>query len=158
MRESIAQDCESKPKVLVSACLLGSNCRYDGKSKPNAAVKRLSERFELIPVCPETLGGLQIPRTPSERNMLEGGDKVLSRDGEDRTEAFRLGARKMLDIALANECKLAVLKGRSPSCGTDWVYDGTFSGSLVPGDGVGAALLKANGIKVVSEDNLNELP
>ena len=130
-----------KPKLLVSACLLGTPCRYDGKSKKNEAVCALAERFELIPVCPEVLGGLPTPRTPSERR----GACVVRKDGRDVTAEYRRGA----------ECALE----RSPSCGSGEIYDGTFTGALTAGDGVTAELLKANGITVYgeSEQSLTEL-
>ena len=118
-----------KPKLLVSACLLGTPCRYDGKSKKNEAVCALAERFELIPVCPEVLGGLPTPRTPSER----------------------LGAECALETARREGVLAAVLKERSPSCGSGEIYDGTFTGALTAGDGVTAELLKSNGITVYGE-------
>ena len=128
-----------KPKLLVSACLLGTPCRYDGKSKKNEAVCALAERFELIPVCPEVLGGLPTPRTPSERR----GACVVRKD--------RRGAECALETVRREGVLAAVLKERSPSCGSGEIYDGTFTGALTAGDGVTAELLKANGITVYGE-------
>ena len=135
-------------KLLVSACLLGCPCRYDGKTKENADVIALKENYELIPVCPEQLGGLPTPRLPSER--VE--DKVLMRDGTDVTGQYRKGAKAVLRLAKLFGAKKAVLKARSPSCGKDVVYDGTFSGALKAGSGVTALLLRENGIAVFTEE------
>lgn len=142
-----------KEKLLISACLLGQRCRYDGGSKYYPAVEALSETYELVPVCPECFGGLPIPREPSERV----GDRVLSRTGEDVTAAFLQGAEKALEIARKNQAALALLKERSPSCGCGAIYDGTFSGTVVPGNGVAAELLLQNGIKVYGESRIREL-
>ena len=136
-----------KPKLLVSACLLGTPCRYDGKAKKNEAVCALAERFELIPVCPEALGGLPTPRTPSERR----GKRVVMRDGRDVTAEYRRGAEKALELARREGVAAAVLKERSPSCGSGEIYDGSFTGALTAGDGVTAELLKAESIAVYSE-------
>jgi len=144
-----------KPKLLVSACLLGTPCRYDGRSKRNGAVCALAEAFELVPVCPEVLGGLPTPRTPSERR----GARVVMKDGRDVTAEYRRGAEAALEAARREGVLAAVLKERSPSCGSGEVYDGTFTGALTAGDGVTAALLKANGIAVYGESpqSLTEL-
>ena len=135
-----------KEKLLVSACLLGEDCKYSGGNNYSSAVDALRERFELVPVCPEQLGGLPTPRVPSERV----GDRVLTRDGADVTDAFRLGAEKALEAALSQGITRAVLQERSPSCGCGAVYDGTFSGTLVPGQGVTAQMLREHGIAVTS--------
>lgn len=139
-------------RVLVSACLLGVNCRYNGIPKENNAVKALLEREDiiLIPVCPEQLGGLSTPRTPSERK----GGSVLSSEGEDRTEAFLRGAEETFRIAKLYGCEAAILKERSPSCGNREVYDGSFSGTVIPGEGVTAELLRKNNVKVFGESEL----
>lgn len=142
-----------KEKLLISACLLGEDCKYNGGNNYTPEAEALKERFELTPVCPETFGGLQSPREPSERV----GDKVLSRSGEDVTEAFRRGAEKTLEIALAQGITRAVLKERSPSCGSGAIYDGSFSGAVVSGDGVAAELLKRQGIAVLGESRIGEL-
>ncbi len=139
--------------ILVSACLLGCACRYDGGSKPCAAVRALAARHTLIPVCPEIYGGLPTPRTPCEIV----GDRVLSKDGADRTDAYRRGASEVLRLAGALGCRAALLKARSPACGSGEVYDGSFSGTLTAGDGVAAAALSAAGIAVFGEDRLPDL-
>lgn len=139
-------------KVLVSACLLGVNCRYNGVPVEDRAVTELLKREDitLILVCPEQLGGLPTPRKPSERK----GDLVVSSEGEDRTEAFTKGAEEALRIAKLYGCEAAVLKERSPSCGNKEVYDGSFTGTLVPGEGVTAELLRRNGVKVFGESEI----
>ncbi len=142
-----------REKLLVSACLLGENCKYNGGNNYSPDVERLRERFELVSVCPEQLGGLPTPRVPSERV----GERVLTRDGQDVTEAFRQGAERTLDIARAEGALRAVLQVRSPSCGCGMIYDGTFSGTLVPGKGVAAELLEKNGIKVYDRTRTGEL-
>lgn len=142
-----------KEKLLISACLLGTNCKYSGGNNYTPLAEALKERFRLVPVCPETMGGLTSPREPAER----AGDKVLSRSGEDWTAAFRLGAERALETALAQGITLAVLKERSPSCGCGAVYDGTFTGAVVRGDGVTAELLKAHGLRILGESRLGEL-
>lgn len=140
-------------KLLISACLLGVPCRYDGKSKPTAKIDALREKYELIPVCPEQSGGLPTPRTPSERI----GNRVVMADGTDVTAQYQKGARSALELYLREGCAAAVLKERSPSCGSGEIYDGTFTRALVTGDGVTAELLKKNGIKVYGESELDAL-
>jgi len=141
-------------KILVSACLLGEPCRFDGEARPCPAVIAAAETHELVPVCPECLAGLTTPRPPSEIDVSKRELGVIRSDGVDMTDAFERGARRTLDIARENGCRLAILKSKSPSCGTDYVYDGTFSGTLVPGSGVTARLLRAEGIRVVNERRL----
>lgn len=133
--------------ILVSACLLGINCRYDGGGGKNEAVAELMKDHHLIPVCPEQLGGMATPREPAERR----GGRVLNKAGEDVTEYYMRGARETLKLAKLYNCKYAVLKERSPSCGCGFIYDGTFSGNKKPGDGVTAELLKSQGITVLGE-------
>ena len=140
-------------KLLVSACLLGLCCRYDGCAKPNAAVLALREGHTLIPVCPEQLGGLPTPRAPSERQ----GDRVVSRQGRDVTAEYHRGAEETLRLARLYGCTAAVLKERSPSCGCGRIYDGTFTGTLTDGDGVTAEVLKENGVTVYGESELEKL-
>ena len=139
-------------KILVSSCLLGRPCRYDGRSKPCEKVIKLAERedIEVIEICPEQFGGLPTPRVPSEKV----GDRVISKDGKDVTEFFVSGAKKALDLAKENSCDYAILKSLSPSCSICGVYDGSFSGKVVDGIGVTAKLLTENGIKVVSENDI----
>lgn len=138
--------------ILVSACLLGERCRYDGVGKPCAAVLALREKYRLIPVCPEVLGGLPTPRVPSEIV----GDRVVMRNGTDVTENYRIGAERALTIALENECRVAILKEKSPSCGTGMIYNGQFNGTLITGNGVCTKLLAENGIRVLGESVLSE--
>ncbi len=142
-----------KQAILVSACLLGVCCRYDGASKPNGDVIKLREKYVLIPICPEVDGGLPTPRTPSERV----GDRVLMRDGTDVTINYRKGAEMALERARSFGCTAAVLKARSPSCGKGVIYDGSFSGNLTDRDGVAAELLRSNGIEVYTEEEIHIL-
>ena len=137
-------------KILVSACLLGENCKYDGTNNFDENVAKLSEKFEIIPVCPECFGGLPTPRTPAE--ILDG--KVISKSGVDVTEQFEAGARATL--YLANECNVsyAILKERSPSCGFRKIYDGTFSKTLTFGNGITAELLYQNGVRIFGETDI----
>ena len=139
-------------RLLISRCLLGDPCRYDGKSKPLAAetLLALRARYDLIPVCPEVLGGLPTPRTPSERQ----GDRVVMKTGEDVTKEYRIGAEAALQAARENRVFAAVLKERSPSCGKGEIYDGTFTGTLTEGNGVTAELLLENGIPVYGESEI----
>lgn len=136
--------------ILVSACLLGSFCRYDGARKTNPEVQKLAECYRLIPVCPEVMGGLPVPRTPSEIQ----GDRVVMKDGKDVTAEYQKGAEMALAYAHKYHCRYAVLKARSPSCGSGMVYDGTFSGTMKPGDGITARVLKKHGITVLTEEEI----
>lgn len=140
-------------KILISACLLGCACRYDGKSKPHPLAQELARRGLAVPVCPEQLGGLSTPRTPSERQ----GQRVVMQSGRDVTAEYRRGAEEALAIARLYGCQIAVLKERSPSCGHGEIYDGTFAGRLTDGDGVTAELLWENGITVYGESDLADL-
>ena len=139
--------------ILVSACLLGVACRYDGGGAQWPPVLALIKRHRLIPVCPEQLGGLPTPRVPDE--ILNG--RVLGSDGSDNTEAFVRGAHEVLRLAELLGCRYAVLKERSPSCGSGTIYDGSFSHTFVEGDGVTAQLLKKNGIQVFGESDIPQL-
>ena len=144
-----------KRALLVSACLLGENCKYSGGNNalPPEALAALEERFRLVSVCPEREGGLPTPRVPSERQ----GSRVVNREGEDVTEAFRTGAALTLKRAEEEGCRLALLKERSPSCGSSLIYDGSFTGTVVPGEGVTAELLKSHGLSVCGENSLERL-
>jgi len=135
---------------LCSACLLGINCRYDGKNKLNKKVLKLEKKVILIPVYPEILGGLPTPREPAEQR----GKKVISESGKDVTKYFKKGAKEVLKIAKLFKVKEAILKQGSPSCGSGKIFDGTFSGKIKKGDGVTTALLKKNKIKIFSEEDL----
>lgn len=136
-------------RLLVSACLLGVCCRYDGQSKPCAAVIALKEKHELIPVCPEQLGGLPTPRPPAEIQ----GERIINSAGQDVTIQYQKGAEETLRLFRLLRCDAAILKAKSPSCGKGQVYDGTFSGTLTDGSGVTAELLEQNGIQVRTEKN-----
>lgn len=133
--------------ILVSACLLGCPCRYDGKGQAHLDVLALRERCHLIPVCPEQMGGLPTPRPPAERR----GGTVVNQAGEDVTEQYLRGAEAVAALAQLLGCTYAILKERSPSCGSGEIYDGTFSHTCVSGDGVTAALLKNAGVQVLGE-------
>lgn len=141
-------------KLLVSACLLGLPCRYDGGAKCLEGIGALLERHECVPVCPEQLGGLPTPRPPAE--CREGC--VFTREGADVTAEFERGAQAALELARLFGCEAALLKERSPSCGCGVIHDGSFSGGLTAGDGVTAALLKAEGIPVYGESRMGALP
>ena len=137
--------------LLVSACLLGVECKYCGGSNklPEQQLAALRQCFRLIPVCPETAGGLPTPRDPSERL----GDKVLSNQGRDVTAQYQKGAETALRLARRYGCKAALLKEKSPSCGSGQIYDGSFTGTLVTGDGVAAQMLKEEGLIVFGESD-----
>ena len=139
--------------ILVSACLIGIGCRYDGKHKVNEDVLSLKEKFNLIPVCPEIYGGLPTPRVPSERI----GEKVMMKDGTDVTENYKRGALEALELCRIYDIKTAILKERSPSCGKGQIYDGSFSGKLTERDGVTAELLISEGVRVLGESEINIL-
>lgn len=141
-------------KLLVSACLLGVCCRYDGASRPHPEVMALAEKHELIPVCPEQLGGLPTPRPPAERR----GARVVTRAGADVTEAYRRGAEETARLCALLGCRAAVLKERSPACGSGRIYDGAFTGTLTSGWGVAAERLRREGVAVCGESRLAELP
>ena len=135
--------------LLVSACLLGFECKYSGGSNKldDEYIAELKAKYRLIPVCPETAGGLPVPRDPSERL----GDKVISSKGRDVSAQFNKGAQIALYLARRYGCKKALLKRNSPSCGGEFIYDGSFSGTLVPGEGVSAELLRAEGLEIIGE-------
>ena len=142
-----------KEPLLVSACLMGAACRYDGKRQPLPALDRLMERYHLIPVCPEQLGGLPTPRVPAERC----GGRVLTRDGQDVTAEYEAGADEVLRLARLYGCTKALLKERSPSCGHGQIYDGTFSGVKIPGSGITAQLLEDQSLTIFGESHWEEL-
>ncbi len=141
--------------LLISACLLGFECKYSGGSNAldKDKLSALRTRYRLIPVCPESAGGLPTPRAPSERQ----GEKVTNRLGQDVTEEYRKGAETALYLARRYGCACALFKERSPSCGSGEIYDGSFIGKLVPGDGVAAEKLKLAGISVYGESKTEEL-
>jgi uncharacterized protein YbbK (DUF523 family) len=137
--------------VLVSACLLGVCCNHEGGASPSAAVDGLRSRYRLVPVCPEVAGGLPTPRPAAER---QPDGSVRTADGVDVTDAYHRGAAHAVRLAGAVGARLAVLKARSPSCGAHAVYDGTFARRRVPGQGVTAEALRAVGVDVVDEEDV----
>ena len=139
--------------ILVSACLLGIGCRYDGKCKPNEDVIKLSEEHNLVPFCPEIYGGLPTPRVPSEIV----GEKVLNAEGEDVTEQYSKGAEEALKTAKMFGCEVAIMKEKSPSCGNGLVHTGKFDGGLIEGDGITVRILKKNGIRVFGESEIESI-
>lgn len=136
-------------KLAVSSCLLGEPCRYDAAAKPCKPVLDLADKHEILPICPEVAGGLPTPRIPSE--ITPDGKRVLSQGGEDVTEAFAYGAQACLQDMMRFGCDAAILKSKSPSCGSGLIYDGTFTGTLTEGWGVAAALIRDAGITVYDE-------
>ena len=141
-------------KILVSACLLGRPCRYDGRSVPHGEVIALGEKHTLVPFCPEQAGGLPTPRPPAELQ----GERIVKTLGRDVTEEYRRGALAAVDLAKEQGCRWAVLKERSPSCGPREIYDGSFSRTLVPGKGLTALLLEEAGVRVLGESEAGSLP
>ncbi len=140
-------------RLLVSACLLGMGCRYDGQSNQVPQLQKLLKKHTCIPVCPEQFGGLPTPRVPAERQ----GNQFVTQDGRDVTEQFVKGAAETLRLADLYQCKTALLKERSPSCGCGQIYDGTFTKTLVEGDGLTAQMLKKQGVTVLGESQIKEL-
>lgn len=145
--------------VLISACLLGENCRYDGCNSLNSQLKNAPIHW--IPVCPEIEGGMQTPRLKSElqdsaSNILNNGTGILNENGDDNTGAFLTGAKKSLHTISGQAVKYAVLKSKSPSCGSGEIYDGTFSGRLIPGNGILSQLALDAGLTVISSDDKNK--
>ncbi len=137
-------------KILVSACLLGENCKYSGGNNYSEKVRKFLEGHQVIPVCPEVMGGLPVPRSPAE--IVNG--VVTNAEGISVDREFRLGAEKALQIALEEHAQLAILQSRSPSCGAKEIYDGTFSKRKIPGKGIFAALLEEAGIPVIDLEDL----
>ena len=143
---------------LVSSCLAGVNCRYDGRNNENKVIAELVRQGQAVLVCPEQLGGLPTPRTSCEIVMDEmWNKKVISKDEQDFTKEFIEGAEKTLAIAKIIGVKKAILKAKSPSCGCGLIYDGTFSGKLIKGNGLTVELLTKNGIEVYTEDDLDKI-
>ena len=137
-------------KILVSACLLGENCKYSGGNNRNERVLEYVKGHEVIPICPEVMGGLSTPRPPAE--IVDG--VVINKEGVNVDMEYRLGAQRALEIALREGAEAAILQSRSPSCGVREIYDGTFSGARIPGMGVTARLLKEHGIRVLDAGEL----
>ena len=149
--------------ILVSACLAGFDVKYNGSHNLNEKIKKWFDEKKAIPICPEVLGGLSIPREPAEivggegEDVLDGHAKVITNNGIDVTEQFMKGANETLKIALDLNATMVILKERSPSCGSSMIYSGEFNGNKKKGTGVTAALLKRNGIQVLSEENFMKL-
>lgn len=147
---------------LISACLCGVNCKYNGANNSDPCFLALLEQDKVLPVCPEQLGGLSTPRPACEiaggtgTDVLQGKAKIINKDGEDCTAAFIKGAQESLALAQKTGITEAILQSRSPSCGSGKIYDGTFSGRLIPGDGVTAALFKKHGIKILNDEEFKE--
>lgn len=139
-----------KEKILISACLAGINCKYDGGNNENEKILKLIRSGDAILVCPEQMGGLPTPRGAAERCQ----ERVITKDGRDVTQEFRRGAEETLNLVKKFHIKKAILKARSPSCGKNTNYDGTFTHTLIDRDGVTAELLKKNGIEIISEEEL----
>ena len=138
--------------ILVSACLLGENCKYNGGNNRSERVLRYVEGHEVIPVCPEMLGGLPCPRKPVEWV----GERVLTRDGDDCTEAFRLGVQRAMEIIAGRKIDLAILQSRSPTCGVKQIYDGSFSGVKIDGQGALARVLAERGVPLMDAEDVPE--
>jgi len=136
--------------ILVSACLVGDNCKYNGGNNENSKVLDFLSDKEYIKICPEVMGGMSTPRLPSEIR----GNKVINNNGEDVTVFFLKGAEEALELADMYKPELIILKAKSPSCGLREIYDGSFSGILTDGDGITAGLLKKNGFKVITENEI----
>lgn len=137
---------KKKEKILVSSCLLGLNCKYNGGNNHSKEIDEFLKDYDVIPICPEIMGGLPTPRVGAEIS----GDKVITKDGRDVTKQFKKGAEETLFLAQKYNVKLALLKLRSPSCGVEKIYDGTFTNTLIDGNGITAQLLKNNGIKIIT--------
>ena len=139
--------------LIISACLIGQNCKYNGGNNKLRRLDELKNKYNLIPICPEELGGLPTPRNPSEIC----GEKVISSVDDDVTDNFIKGAKIALKTAIENDCKIALLKERSPSCASNYIYDGNFCGKVIKGMGITAKLFKENNIKIYSEEQIKDL-
>ena len=140
--------------ILVSACLVGINCKYNGGNNYNEKIFELVKKGEAIPICPEQLGGLQTPRIPSEIKIIDGKRHVINKEGEDVTQNFEKGAVEVLELAKKLNIKKAILQPRSPSCGVGKIYSGNFNGELIEGNGILAELFIKNGIEIINPDEL----
>ena len=134
--------------ILISACLCGVNCKYNGKNNLNEECLELLKRGEAILVCPEQMGGLETPRNPSEIKIVNGEIKVFMNDGTDVTENYKRGAEEVLKLAKELNVKKAIFRKKSPSCGCGEIYDGTFTNTLTKGNGITTSLLLENSIEV----------
>ncbi len=155
---------KGKELLLISACLFGLCTAYDGKDRKLGKLELLLDRYILVPACPEQLGGLSTPRTSAEieqnrsgKDVIEGKARVITKDGRDVTQNFVMGAKQTLLICKTLGIRKALLKERSPSCGVNYIYDGTFNGRIKSGEGVTTALLKQHSIEVFSEEEIEKL-
>ncbi|OCL25497.1 hypothetical protein U472_14230 [Orenia metallireducens] len=149
--------------IVVSSCLLGEDCRYNGNNNYDRRITELLEDKEIISICPEVFGGLSTPRPPAEiqggdgEDVLEGIARVIDKEGNDITKNFIEGARESLSLIKEYGCTLAILKAKSPSCGSKIIYDGSFTGNKRVGAGVTTALLKKEGIEVFNEEEIDRI-
>lgn len=143
----------NKENILISSCLLGKNCKYNGTNNLQQGINNLQKRFNFIEICPEVMGGLSIPRYPSEIK----NHQVINSNKENVTKEFILGANESLKLAKIYQCKYAILKSNSPSCGFGLIYDGNFNKTLIKGNGITAELLYQNGIVVLNENNFKDI-
>lgn len=140
-------------KIGVSACLLGENCKYNGKNNFSSKLEEILKNHDLVAICPEVLGGLPTPRDPAEIV----GEIVRTKDGRSVDDEFKKGAKKALELIKRSKVELVVLQSRSPSCGIGKIYDGSFTGKLINGDGIFAKLLKEEGIKAIDAEDLTNI-
>lgn len=140
-------------KIGVSACLLGENCKYNGKNNFSSKLEEILKNHDLVAICPEVLGGLPTPRDPAEIV----GEIVRTKDGRSVDDEFKKGAKKALKLIKRSKVELVVLQSRSPSCGIGKIYDGSFTGKLINGDGIFAKLLKEEGIKAIDVEDLTNI-
>ena len=140
--------------MIISACLVGVNCKYNGGNNKDKKAYEIFKEGKAVPVCPEVLGGMPIPRIPCEIKKYSNKRKVINKKGKDQTQKFRIGAVKTLEIAMSIGAKKAIMKSKSPSCGFGKIYDGNFSDTLIKGNGITAELLFNNGIEIITENDL----
>lgn len=139
--------------ILVSACLLGENCKYNGGNNYHEKIELLKKKYDIVPICPEVLGGLSTPRSPSEIKNY----RVINKEGLDVTKNFMLGRDKVINIVKYAKVKKAILKENSPSCGVNHIYDGKFNHTLINGEGITTSALRKLGVEIYSENDIEEL-
>jgi len=142
--------------LIISACLVGVNCKYNGGNNKNKKIYEIFKEAKAVSVCPEVLGGMDIPRIPCEIKSFSNKRRVINKEGKDQTQKFKRGAEKTLKIAKSIGAKKAIMKSRSPSCGFGKIYDGNFSNTLIKGNGITAELLNKNGIEIITENDLKK--
>ena len=140
--------------ILVSACLVGINCKYNGGNNYNEKIFNMVKEGQAIPICPEQLGGLPTPRDAAEIKIIEGQKYVITKNNNDITKNFQIGAEEILNLAKKLKIKKAILQARSPSCGLGKIYNGNFEKKLIDGNGILAQLLVENGIEVISSEDI----